>query len=97
LISSDNNSDSEDSENKDLIAAVVKTNALSGNEEPEVDVANESSDSNFPDINELYSQCLQKSLRDQILTPAFIAPTLSVSVQTGAIALVSWLMLFLLL
>jgi hypothetical protein len=62
LISSDNNSDSEDSENKDFIAAVVKTNVLFGNKEPEVDVANESSDSDFSDINELYLQCLQKSL-----------------------------------
>jgi hypothetical protein len=62
LISSDNNSDSENSENKDLIAAVVKTNALSENKDPKIDVANESSDSDFLNINKLYSQCLQKSL-----------------------------------
>jgi hypothetical protein len=77
LISFDNNSDSEDSENKDYIVAVVKTNALSKNKKPKIDVANELSNSDFLDINKLYSQCLQKSLRDQILTLAFITLTLS--------------------
>jgi hypothetical protein len=82
LISFNNNSGSEDSENKDLIAVIIKTNVLSGNKEPKVNVTNKSSNSNFPDINKLYSQCLQKSLRDQILTLAFITLTLSTTFST---------------
>jgi hypothetical protein len=77
LISFNNNSDSKDSENKNLIIVIVKTNALFENKKPKINVINKLSDNDFSDIKKLYSQCLQKSLQDQILTLIFITLTFS--------------------